>query len=882
MKQVLLKDSGAFLTRVPRPMALPGQVLVKVHYSMISTGTEVAGLRAAHAQMTVPPSDKVKQYSHLAKSYAIKAIKDPSKAAVRIKKIIGRELQGLVARKKQQKKIPDSVKISFDKNFNFEILSAQSCQIVDNNISFICDDSDWGYQVVGCTFQIPVGYAPGVEFQGHISNGQICVGFLNEQAQWIGNKIVSQGSVEEAFVFDAKGAVEAKLVISNAEAPGTRVDLKNIKIILKAPDTEGLPHDECNEVGWNVGYSAVGEVAAVGSGVAHFSVGNLVACGGAGFANHAEYISVPINLVARLPKECDIRAASSTTVGVIALQGVRRATPTLGEKIAVIGLGLIGQITVQLLKANGCKVIGMDVNEERVLRALSLGMDAGNIDQQVFNKKVAQFTSGFGVDATIITAATKSNIPINTAMEITRRKGRVVIVGDVGLAVERTQFYKKEIDLLMSTSYGPGRYDSQYEMKGIDYPYSYVRWTENRNMQAYLELIAEKKLKITALIDKIVPLAEVGQCYEELVQNPQSSTLGVIIEYSQEPDYDDDPHQIRIRGHRKAHQNKINYALIGAGAFGTCMLVPQMAKCHDSYFLRAVVSNDPIRGGNYAKQQHVEWFASDINAILANDEVDLVVIATRHHLHAEQTIAALQAGKHVFVEKPLALTWQELERIKASYNELKTSSILMVGFNRRFSPAMQQLQQILADRETPLMVNYRVNAGYVPRDSWLQGSEGGGRNLGEACHMYDCFRFLSQSSVFQVSGFSIDAGSTVHMKNDNFNATIKYVDGSVANLFYNALGPKQGLPKERVEVFCDGEAYLIDDYKSLIRCSDNKTLWQGEADKGHFNQLLQLSESISEGKDAPISFEEVIEASAVALLVEECLQNNVHEEAYDE
>ncbi|MEN9783057.1 MAG: oxidoreductase, partial [Pseudomonadota bacterium] len=641
----------------------------------------------------------------------------------------------------------------------------------------------------------------------------------------------------------------------------------------------GLPQSELDDQGWNVGYSLAGEVVAVGAGVTDLAAGDLVACAGAGKANHADYVSVPRNLVCRLPVGCDLKLAATTTVGTIALQGVRRAAPLLGETVCVIGLGLIGQITAQLLRANGVKVIGLDLDPQRVAKALALGMDAGASTTGEYQLLVRDLTGGRGADRVLITAAAKSDAVINLAMDVARAKGRVVIVGDVGLNVKRDIFYRKEIDLLMSTSYGPGRYDRGYEEEGRDYPFAHVRWTLNRNMQAYLDLIATGRVNIAALIERVIPVTDAPVAYRELADSDSAALpLGVLLQYPDDtrqlPDTADAT-RIHIRGHRKPPGGVTRYALVGAGAFGTAMLVPQMAKRKDLFFLGGIVSRNTAAAGNFARQNQIEVLTTELDDILKDPGFDLVVIATRHHEHADQVVRCLQAGKHVFVEKPLALNWNELDRVIACYESLSEKPLLMVGFNRRFSPAIQTLRSAVSSRRSPLIMNYRLNGGYIPLDSWVQGTQGGGRNIGEACHMYDVFRSLSGAPAVSVNAEAIDPRDLPYLRNDNFCATIRYADGSIGNLVYTALGPKTGLPKERLEVFCDGEAYVLDDYRSLMRASDTQLLWQdNNVDKGHFEQLSRFGKAIAEGEDSPIPFEELMETSALALHVEDLLHGN--------
>ena len=742
MRQILLNTNGAVVARMPRPLVQRGGVLVRVRYSLVSVGTEVAPLRPA--SVADPDSTAVErgiERAELLKHYLRASIRDPRKAGRRLSEMVRRRLDRMTPPPASISETPD---------------------------------------------------AP---------------------------------------------------LSSDARAQG-----------------------------WAVGYSAAGEVVEVGADVADLSPGDLVACAGAGTANHADYISVPRNLVCRIPSGVDVRAAASTTIGAIALQGVRRAAPELGDRVAVLGLGLIGQITVQLLRCAGATVVGLDLDESRVSRALSLGLDAASISAEDLKTKIRDMTAGHGADRTLITAATKSDAVINLAMDVTRAKGRVVIVGDVGLDIDRAAFYRKELDLLMSTSYGPGRYDTTYEIDGRDYPYAYVRWTLNRNMQAYLDLVAAGRISIEPLIDRVVPIDQAPAVYDQLAKAEGSLPLGVVIEYDNGPDAGRGETRVLLSGHRTAPAERIRYALVGAGSFATSMLVPQMRKRKDRFFLRAVVSRTGTAGSNFAREQQVEVLTSDLDDVLSDPAIDLVVIATRHHDHEEQVARTLRAGKHVFVEKPLAITPAGLDAIAAAYHGMREPRLVLVGFNRRFSPAVQMLRQRLADRRSPLMIEYRLNGGYIPPDHWVQGPQGGGRNIGEACHMYDVFRFLTGAPVRSVSATAIDPHELPHFRNDNFSATMGYEDGSVANLLYTALGPKGGMGKELVTVFADGDAYVIDDYKRLSRVSDGEVLWSAsEPDKGHFEELSRFGDAIAKGDPSPIPFVELLETTALALRIEDVL-----------
>jgi predicted dehydrogenase/threonine dehydrogenase-like Zn-dependent dehydrogenase len=749
MRQLLMNMTGVTVARMPRPVVDHGTVLIRVRYSLISVGTEVAPLRPA--SVSAPDTPAVERHlerARLLKHYFRASLRDPRKAARRLS------------------------------------------QIAEHRLS----------------------------------------------------------------------RVRQAAAVSDVSSP--------------EPAASDL-----HAQGWAIGYSVAGEVVAVGGGVTDLAAGDRVAAAGAGQANHAEYVNVPRNLVCRVPSGCDLKHAASATVGAIALQGVRRAAPQLGERVCVIGLGLIGQITVQLLEAAGCRVIGFDLDPARVARATALGLDAGASDAESCKVLVRDATGGRGADRTLMTAATRSNTVVNLAMELTRTRGTVVIVGDVGLNVERATFYRKEIDLLMSTSYGPGRYDASYEAEGHDYPYAHVRWTLNRNMQAYLELVSRGSVKVDALIDRVVPIGDAPAIYDELAKAQGVLPLGVVIHYPEEEAREPEPARVTLRGHQRAVPDRINYALVGAGAFGTGMLVPQMRKRADRYFLRGIVSRTGTAGSNFARDNQVEVLTSDLGEILKDPAFQLIVIATRHHEHADQVVRSLAAGKHVFVEKPLAISWAELERVVGAYAGGADRPLLMVGFNRRFSPALQNLKERIAGRRSPLMIQYRLNAGYIPPGHWVHGAQGGGRNIGEACHMYDVFRFLAGAPVRSIDAAAIDPGDLAYARNDNFAATVAYDDGSVASLVYTALGPKSGLGKEHITVFCDGEAFVVDDFRKLTKASDGSVLWQsGEPDKGHFEELSRLGDAIATGGPAPIPFEELIETSAVALSIEDVIHGRASDE----
>jgi predicted dehydrogenase/threonine dehydrogenase-like Zn-dependent dehydrogenase len=870
MRQILINSQGALVARMPRPIVEPGYVLVRVHYSMISVGTELASLRTDGSGSGTDAASMPR----VAVQYLGKALRNPRKAVSRLKAIAQQKLAASLP-----KRPPAAKPAMATGDLGWTKEAAREFSAPEGKLTVVTDDSQYGYQAYTQPIAVASGCIPIVELEGDV-RGMVSIGLLDEtKTRWLGSRNYESGPFQDRLIFDAAGSGAVTLVIANAGGnASSQLRLDAVRVLMAPPTEGGLPLSELADQGWNVGYSAAGEVLAVGEGITDLAAGDLVACAGAGKANHADFVSVPRNLVCRVPRGCDLKSAATTTLGTIALQGVRRAAPQLGENVAVLGLGLIGQITAQLLRANGARVIGLDLDGARVAKARELGMDAGESEPEGFKRLVRDFTGGRLADRVVITAATKSDAVINLAMEVVRPKGTVVIVGDVGLAVKREVFYRKEIDLLMSTSYGPGRYDRDYEEGGRDYPFAYVRWTLNRNMEAYMGLIASGRLDVVSLIERVVPVTEAYAAYRELAQSGAALPLGVLLSYPDEtrqlPEAPDAP-RISVRGFRRPPLGVVRYALVGAGAFGTSMLVPQMARRKDRFFLRGIVSRNTTAAGNFARANQVEILATDLDAVLVDPEIDLVVIATRHHEHADQVVRALQAGKHVFVEKPLAISWEQLERVASTYERLERKPLLMVGFNRRFSPAMQALATALEGRRSPLMINYRLNGGYIPLDSWVHGPQGGGRNIGEACHMYDCFRFLAGAPVVGVEAAAIDPGSLPYLRNDNFSATLRYADGSVATLLYTALGPKAGLPKERVEVFCDGEAYVLDDYVSLLRAGDNQLLWGPQAvDKGHFTELSRFGDTVAAGEQAPIAFDEIMETSAAALRVESLLAGN--------
>ena len=623
--------------------------------------------------------------------------------------------------------------------------------------------------------------------------------------------------------------------------------------------------------GTPTGYSAAGKVIQIGEQVTNFRIADLVGCAGAGVANHAEYIDVPVNLAVRVPEKIDLESASTVTLGSIALQGVRRLNPTLGETIVVLGLGVLGQLTVQMLKANGCRVIGIDQHTDRVSTAKQNGLDLGiDLKTETPIDSILQITDGFGADGVVITAASQSNEVISQAMHLTRKKGRVVLVGDVGLNLKRDDFYKKEIDLLISCSYGPGRYDSQYEDYGIDYPIAYVRWTENRNMETYLNMLKEGKIRLETLETARFSIEEADKAFEQL-QGNGPKPLMVYLKYGQN---EINTRKVILRK-TNSQNSKIKVGIIGAGGFAQGMHLPNLVRLREKYSIHGIMSRTGTNARSVAIQYDAKYATTDAQDIFSDPEIDLVVICTRHNLHAEMTLQALNAGKHVLVEKPLCLSEEELQKIKDFYSSTEPRPILMTGFNRRFAPPIRLVKENLNTRSGPVIINYRMNAGYLPRDHWVHGEEGGGRNVGEACHIYDLFIYLIGKPIVEIQAKSISPNGTKWLASDNFVTTLTFADGSLGTLTYTSMGAKE-YPKERMDVFGESRVLTLDNYKSLEILGGRKAEWHSRTiEKGQLEELDHLAKSIQSDSEWPISIDDQIAATEASLQVEKLLKSHV-------
>jgi predicted dehydrogenase/threonine dehydrogenase-like Zn-dependent dehydrogenase len=624
-----------------------------------------------------------------------------------------------------------------------------------------------------------------------------------------------------------------------------------------------------------MGYSAAGVVEGVGLGVTGIEAGDRVACAGAGYASHAERLWVPKNLVARVPAGVASEAAAFATLGAIALQGVRQAEPRLGETVAVIGLGILGQLTVQLLSAAGVRPIGIDLDPSRVALAAEHGAQ-GLVRSADVEARVADATGGFGADAVIITAATSSTDPIELAGALARDRARVVVVGAVPIEVPRSPYYEKELDVRLSRSYGPGRYDPSYEEGGHDYPVGYVRWTEQRNMGAFLELVGTGKIVLDRLITHRFPFEDAVSAYDMVMGDEAASVLGVVLEYGEGGERTADAGRIYLPGNtgraapsavRGGAGGRPGIGLIGAGSFAQGVLVPALKKLDIA--LLGVSSGGGVSARKAAEGHGFKYLASSPEEIFADPETAAVIIATRHGEHARLATEALRAGKAVFVEKPLALTETELDEV---VDAALAGPPLMVGFNRRFAPATVFVRRRLANLPGGKVVHVRANAGYIPPESWVHDpADGGGRLVGEGCHFIDLALHLAGSRAVRVETVALAGDDPAASLQDNFMVSMQCADGSIASVLYTAKGsPRSG--KERVEIYAAGRSAVIDDFRLAEVQGRKRERWRGRQDKGHSSELAAFVAAVRHGGTSPIPLAELEHTSRVTLLALESLR----------
>lgn len=613
-----------------------------------------------------------------------------------------------------------------------------------------------------------------------------------------------------------------------------------------------------------LGYSAAGRVAEVGPDVAGFVVGDRVAIAGAGIACHAEYDVAPVNLAVNVPADVPLREACFTTVGAIALQGVRRAQPTLGETIVVVGLGLIGQLTVQLLLANGCRVLGVDLKPDRLARAEAAGAAAAFApDAHGFADRVLAATEARGADAVIVTAAAKTSNLANQALTACRRKGRVVIVGDVGMDLDRAPFYQKELDFLISTSYGPGRYDRRYEHEGVDYPPAYVRWTENRNMRAFLDLVAQGKVRPGGMITIEEPVDEAVGVYRRLAA-PEEGGLAAVFAYpAAARDHVRAARATKVELAPAKTSDKLGVAIIGLGGYATAFHVPNFHR-HPHTDLLGVVTRQGIVAKRIAQDVGARLAATDYREALAEPALDTVVIATRHNTHAPLACAAAAAGKHIFVEKPLALDEAGLAEVIRAVERAGVQ--LTIGHNRRFSPHVRALKKWRDRHPGPVQMTYTVNAGPLPPTHWtLDLNEGGGRLVGEACHFFDLLAYLAGAAPTAVHAVGIPEPDADPQLWQNLTVALTFADGSVGRVDYASRG-NASYPKERVELFAGNAVGVIDDFqRTTFYGSAGHSLKTAAIDKGQREQVDDWVAFLRGEPAQPILLREAIVGTLVAL-----------------
>lgn len=617
-----------------------------------------------------------------------------------------------------------------------------------------------------------------------------------------------------------------------------------------------------------IGYSNAGVVVKKGRLVTGFNVGDRVACAGSGIAAHAEYVSVPVNLAVKVPDNVAFKDAAFTTIGSIAMHGIRRSEVSFGESIVIVGLGLIGLIAVQIAKAWGLVVIGIDLNTERLELAKKLGADyCFNANDPGYPGVISQLTNGNGVDAVIVYAATKSSEPVNQAFKLCRRKGKVVAVGAVGMNLERDEMYMKEIDLIMSTSYGPGRYDKNYEIKGLDYPIGYVRWTENRNMSEFVRLLGEKKIQLEPLISNEYGINQALEAYKSLVDNPLNNIANIFL-------YEQGENLIPVNKiyfkDIKSVPGKIRVGIIGAGSFIQTNHLANLLKLPDKYELIAIANGTPGSAKAVGEKYKCSYITTEYAELLNDPNIDAIIIGTRHNLHAKQVIDSINAGKHVLVEKPLALTLNEITEILAAY-EKTPNLIVTVGFNRRYAPFIQRIKSIIDNCNEPVVMNYRVNAGFFPPEFWAQTpEEGGGRIIGEVCHFVDLLSYLAGSEIEKMYSTIVPINGKSIKSQDNLSVSLSFKNGSIASLTYTSLGGKS-MEKEKLEVFVNGKSYIVNDFYEFLTFDGPETNEKlKEKDKGHFRLMTEFAKQINGESSLLMPFEHDIRISELMI---ECVND---------
>jgi predicted dehydrogenase/threonine dehydrogenase-like Zn-dependent dehydrogenase len=621
-----------------------------------------------------------------------------------------------------------------------------------------------------------------------------------------------------------------------------------------------------------LGYSTCGEVTGLGEGVDRFAIGDLVSCAGGGYANHADEVVVPVNLVVKVPEGVPAEAAAMTTIGAIALQGVRMAAPTLGENAVVVGLGAIGLMACQLLKANGCRVFAADIDGAAARRAVALGVadQAGQLGTDPVEEMIQTFSRGPGADLVLICAGTSSSEPVQMAGRITRQRGRVVVVGAVGMDLPRPNYYEKELSFAVSCSYGPGRYDPTYEEGGLDYPYGFVRWTEGRNMEAVLDLMAAGSLDPLPLVTHRFAFDDAPQAYA-MIADRSEPFCGILLDYPRE---EKPTPSILALGSAAAAGDHVGVGFIGAGNFAQTFLLPPL-KGHARVDFTNIFTRTGMTAADVGKRYGFANAVDSPQGVLQDEATAAVVVATRHDQHGPLVLAALEAGKHVFVEKPLCLTEAQLVAIRDRASAMSADGqlpVVLTGFNRRFSGSAQAVRKHFGRDPGALSMTYRVAAGRIPGTHWTQDPiEGGGRIMGEVCHFIDLMQFVCGGMPVEVSATALETPNTDITAADNVSINIRFSDGSVGNVCYFAEAAKT-VPKERLEVHGAGRSAVLDNFSSVTLYAGRSKKTRRIAGKGHPEEMKAFIDGVRRG-ESPISLESQIYTTLATLRVLESLRD---------
>ncbi len=634
-----------------------------------------------------------------------------------------------------------------------------------------------------------------------------------------------------------------------------------------------------------LGYSCAGRVIHVGSNVHEFSVGDHVACIGAGYAAHAEVVSVPAMLCARIPEDVSFGEASFGMLGIIALHGIRCANLTFGSSVVVIGLGLLGLLSVQILKAYGCRVFGLDVYAGKVQLAADFGADFATIDKAELKSRVERETAGHGVDSVIITAATKSSDPVDFAVDLSMFRGKVVLVGVADVHPERNELWHKEVEIVVSKAGGPGILDPLYENKGIDYPFGLVRWTENRNLEEFLRLVNQKRVDVQSLITHRFEIDKALDAYDGFSAGKLRGCIGIVLDYPQ-PDQPEVTSVDRLRVFRQktsvagAPNNVVRVGVLGAGLFGKALLLPALKEIK-GIDLKTLSTSSSANSYHTARKYGFEAGCTDYRTVLDDPEIDVMLILTPHSLHSKMVVESIQCGKHVFVEKPLCVTSEQLLQVMEAYSGKVDSTgacpYVMVGYNRRFSPHSARMKEFFASRKDPMVISYRVNSGFVPVDHWVHSEEeGGGRIIGEICHFVDLMQYFTRSNPCSVYAQRVSGNDKTCVNNDNVILNIKFVDGSIGSIIYSANGDRS-FSRERIEIFCDGKTASSSDFRLTEFHSGGRKkrfrTWNQQM--GYKEELEYFFQHVKGEVSAELTAEEIFYSTATVLAAHKSIEQAI-------